>query len=402
MRIVFITPEFITQKKNFDGGLANYIYRVSLSLIELGHEPIIIFASDKDYKSNYNGIEVYSVKVENSWMRLLDELSGHKFGQPLLHIIQSWELNKKLKEIHKNKSIDIVQYSNSGAVGLFRVKKIPSVIRLSCYRPIWNQLHWQFNRNIWEERFVEWLEVLAFKRVDNVFGPSQVIAKCVNKHTKRPVSIIETPFILYETISDITVYSKKLEGKQYVLFMGRLNMLKGVHIIAEMIEDFFKKHPNLFFVFAGKDTPYKESTMMKYVINKAGKYRNHIIYLGRLSHEQLYPVISNSEIVILPSLMDNLPNACLEAMAHEKVVVGTNGTSFEQLIINGESGFLCKANNPKDLLETVTRALSLSENQKRQMERKASQRIKDLEPQKVVKELLNYYKQVIRKNKISK
>ena len=48
--------------------------------------------------------------------------------------------------------------------------------------------------------------------------------------------------------------------------------------------------------------------------------------LDKLPHRQLYPVIAGARLVVLPSLIENLPNAGLEAMALGRAVIGTAGT----------------------------------------------------------------------------
>ena len=42
MRIAFVTTEYITESDSFDGGLSNYLHKVSLNLVAAGHEPVII------------------------------------------------------------------------------------------------------------------------------------------------------------------------------------------------------------------------------------------------------------------------------------------------------------------------------------------------------------------------
>ena len=71
--------------------------------------------------------------------------------------------------------------------------------------------------------------------------------------------------------------------------------------------------------------------------------------------------------VILPSLVENLSNACIEAMYFERVVIGTDGVSYEQLIDDGISGLLCKPNDADSLLEKMNEAASMSETQKRKL-----------------------------------
>jgi hypothetical protein len=62
MKICFVTPEFVTEAKNFDGGLSNYLYRVSLGLLELGHHPVVMVASDTTEVFTHRGIEVHRVQ----------------------------------------------------------------------------------------------------------------------------------------------------------------------------------------------------------------------------------------------------------------------------------------------------------------------------------------------------
>ena len=44
MRVALITSEFVTESV-FDGGLANYIFRVAKALIQLNHIPVVFVSS---------------------------------------------------------------------------------------------------------------------------------------------------------------------------------------------------------------------------------------------------------------------------------------------------------------------------------------------------------------------
>ena len=46
LRIAFATPEFVTED-HFDGGLANYLNRVSKKLTDLGHDIHVVTLSTK-------------------------------------------------------------------------------------------------------------------------------------------------------------------------------------------------------------------------------------------------------------------------------------------------------------------------------------------------------------------
>ena len=120
-----------------------------------------------------------------------------------------------------------------------------------------------------------------------------------------------------------------------------------------------------------------------------------MIYAGCLVREQLYPFIENAEICLLPYRIDNLSNACIEAMAMGKIVIGTDGASFEQLIDDRKSGFLCRRDNPESYFEAVEEVLSMSEAAKRQIELEASRQVKRLAPEVIYRKYYDFYQKVI-------
>ncbi len=78
-----------------------------------------------------------------------------------------------------------------------------------------------------------------------------------------------------------------------------------------------------------------------------------------------------------------------------RVVIGTDGASYEQLIDDGISGLLCKPNDADSLLEKMNEAASMSEAQKKKIGEMAKKRIDRLAPDVVVRKLLRFYQYVI-------
>lgn len=85
-------------------------------------------------------------------------------------------------------------------------------------------------------------------------------------------------------------------------------------VIAEKLEEFLRKNPDYYFVFVGNATVINGEEFGYMLRRMAGKYRDRVIIWVALPHKQLYPIIRKAEFVVLPSLMDNFPNACIEAM----------------------------------------------------------------------------------------
>jgi len=397
MRIAFATGEYVTEEGSFDGGLANYLHRVSLSLAALGHEPIVVVSSDRDETFVQKRIEVHRVRTSgNAWRNWIDYFTFHRFTMALELTFVGAALRHRLKEIHRKRPLSIVQYTHLGGLSLFAPRGIPSVIRLSSYTPLararggYDGLRPSEVRQ--QERFERW----ALKRADGVFGPSRIISALVEKDVGRPVEIIESPFLLDTSRTDDGQYRAHLEGKTYLLFFGTLSVLKGMVTLAEVIPDLLTGHPDLLFVFIGKERDgYRGMPMKDYILSRAGDCRDRVLFLGKMRHEQLYPILGRALAVVLPSRLDNFPNTCLEAMAHRQVIVGTRGTSFEQLLTDGESGILCEVDDPSSLREAVERAIDLPDDRRRAMGEKAWERVRELRPERAVAQLLSFYDKVI-------
>ena len=125
------------------------------------------------------------------------------------------------------------------------------------------------------------------------------------------------------------------------------------------------------------------------------KYAGRVLYLKHLKHSALFPIIIHSMACILPSRVDNLPNSCIEAMALGKIVIGTYGASFEQLIRNKENGLLIKRDSPIALIKAVDWLMNLSESEQLAIGERAADSIKKLSPEKVYDQLITFYKKAI-------
>lgn len=397
MRIAFVTFEYVTEPGfksiHGHGGIATSIYRCAQALKDHGHEPIVIVASSSDEIIEHEGIQVYRVDVRSRWVNYLQRIKFIRKFVPAIRWIQQSKLyNKRLLEIYKTNPIDIIEYTSYAATGLFRLKNFPSVVRISSLQRL---LEDGANKN--KMFFLEKLENISFRKADKIIGPSIVAAKLLEKIINRNVQVIVWPFIPLKVAEDVAVYHDMLQSKRYLLFIGSIGLLKGIKTIADILPELFKKYKDLYFVFVGKDDFYNDRPMMNYVWHQSGKYRGRVIYLGILPHHQLFPIIRNSEAIVLPSRVDNLPNTLIEGMTMGKIVIGTRGASFDQLITYGENGFLCNRDDKKDLLEQIEIVLNLEYKNKKDIEQAAKERSKELAEDKIIPQLLNIYNEVINK-----
>ena len=174
--------------------------------------------------------------------------------------------------------------------------------------------------------------------------------------------------------------------------------MKGITVIAEILEKFLDKHLDYNFVFVGDALPINGKSAVDIIKKGAGRHRDRAIVMKSLGHEKLYPIIENSEFVVLPSIIDNFPNTCIEAMSLSKIVIGTRGASFEQLIEDQKSGFLCKIGDSGELLCKMEAAVNMSTYENNELCSRARERIMRLDPEVTVKKLVKFYEAVIQKH----
>ncbi|AEE48284.1 glycosyltransferase family 4 protein [Haliscomenobacter hydrossis] len=399
MKIALVTTEYVTELKGA-GGLANYLYRLALALKEMGHEPYVFTYARADAQVEDAGIPVYRMKVKNYGVELLDYTTVKLWSKALHIIYPAWKMSRLLRRVARTEKFDIIQYAQLSALGLFPLKNIPAVVRISSHTGLWKK-HGGYAENWRQIKQQEALEMKACQRADGVFGPSRFIAALFEKELQRRVKIIETPFFSQHVQIDPGLYQTHLAGKSYWLFFGTLSEHKGLKVIAAMLPDFLRKYPDFHFVLAGREVDIAPGLgAMDYLRQQVGNevLLQRVLYLGQIKHEQLFPIIQGAFGVTLPSLADNFPNACLEAMAWGKVVIGTFGNGFDQLIEQGESGFLVEAGKASALLEAMETVMLLPNAQKKAMENAAQQRIELLRPAIKVKELINYYLEIIAKH----
>ncbi len=417
MNIAIVSSEFISES-NFDGGLANYTYRLAKSLLQFGHRPIVFVTSQTTEKIIFDGIEVYRVNPENwdEWLysnkflckpytilkRLFYKRTNWwpKYEARIGLIQQSKELNKWVNKINSEIEFDIIHYSALGGLGLYRLKNIPSISRLSGSNALAHKFG-GYGEKLSAIRIQEKIENKALQLMDDNFGPSKILSGTIAKQINREIKIIETLYINDVNKEDISLFEEKLKGKKYILFFGTIGLIKGVGTIAQIIHAFLEKHRDYYFVLVGKvlHSEVEGVNMLDFVLNKAGNHKDRIIHFGKTPHSQLYPIIKNAEFTVLPSRIDNFPNTCIEAMVQGKIVIGTLGNGFEQLIEDKKSGYLIPIDEPARLLQAMEEIMNLSSEEKKEIESNAKTRIDKLSPDKIVPQLLAFYQSAIQKFK---
>ena len=396
MKIILVTTEFINSE-GFSGGLANCIADIARSLVDNGNEVFIVTEGNIYGYEKWKGIDLYSVDTINI-----------SYGLRFINLIfpyfpKYYLINKKIREICNEKKVDIIQYPSSSALGMHRIKDVPSVIMMATYLP-------QF-RKAYKKKWIgtiskSWKkDELQIKRAlykaDAIFSPSQLVAEMVKYDTKIEVKTLKLPMYVNVESSNKICCEEKLYEKKYFLFYGTLGYLKGIDLIAKVLDRLFARYDDVYFTFMGRnlmmDYNGEKVEAIEYVrriVEK--KYNQRIIYISATdSKEKLYNIVSNSLACVLPSRFDNLPNSCIESMMLGKIVIGTRGASFEELLDDHDNGLLIDIDDENQLLEALIEVHDMPEDKRKKMEKKAIDKIRSFSPQSAYENVISFYKDTI-------
>lgn len=395
MNIAFVLPEFVTEKEA--GGLATYHDNIARLLADAGHKVLIFVQSNKSEELDYYpGVKVERVYIDLS--NINPDIPGS--------FMRAWSIGMKdalCEKINAGEKIDLVQYSNFMGYGFDRID-IPTVVRVSSYRPLLRAADREdFNiRDKYKSiKAPDFLEDIAVMKADAIYSPSRLIADYVKEQTGRSVDIMESPYYPLKNSGHTSIIEEKgLKGKKYILTFGSLKALKGAKLIGDSVYKILDCCQDLYWIFAGAESEWinergEKVLPSQYICDKAEQYSNRLIFLGKLDQDLLLDVVKNAAFCVMPSRIDNLPNTCIEAMALKKVVIGTMGASFEQLIEDGKSGFLTERENADMLAATVCRVYKMRDEELSAIGMRAQARIGKMSPDIILKDLVNYYKSVI-------
>ncbi len=415
MHLVIVTDELATDM-SASGGLGAFTANLARIFQGNGHKVTVVLSTTKAEKPVFDAkISLRNIYVEKSIWESFAHIAGalsnvekredkDELRKFMVNVYKSEQVERVIEEINKKEKIDIIHACNLSALPFSLHHDIPYVVRISSIRALKENAEFPEGCREYDEGTLSVrirLENAAIRKAKYVVAPSNLLAAFLKEQMGVAATVIESPFLLEEGGWDYTVYDSLAKGKRYIIHYGKLGYLKGTHIVAGIVGDILRRYPDISILLVGQDSEMLDEDGEKIAAHElvkkcAGEYSDRVLFAGRLVRKQLYPLIQNAELCLLPSRIDNLPNACIEAMAVGTTVVGTDGASFEQLIDDRASGFLCKRDDKDSFLQAVKEALEMEADARKKMVRKASERVRQLAPDVIYQKYLAFYQRVIR------
>jgi glycosyltransferase involved in cell wall biosynthesis len=396
MQIGFLTTEYVTDGQVL-GGQANYLRRLCLALAEREHEPHVFLYSDR--KQPYTvtgGVHLHHAGAGlQRTLSVMNQLTRGRLHWTLHDLAFGLAVAANVRRVHGETPFDIIQAASFRSTGLFVpiLTTIPMVVRAATYAPLWH--HYSEVRLTLDVRMAQYLERLQLRHARHVFAPSQWLAKVLDRELGLEVEVVRTPFYQEITGLDWSWYQTHLCDQEYLLYFGAMRAHKGVHILAEALPIVWRKYPDLVAVLIGPNNPRTNGmTMRDYVRQVCQGHEEHLLIIDPLDHARLYPVIQKARLVVLPSLVDNLPNTMLEAMGLGRPIIGTFDSSFDEIIQDNSSGFLVPRSDVGALADRICEVWNRGDLDEVGIRAKATV-AEQLHPDVVVPQLEAYYRRAI-------
>ena len=144
----------------------------------------------------------------------------------------------------------------------------------------------------------------------------------------------------------------------YVLYFGRLEIRKGVDTLVDALPAVMEAHPDVHSVFIGEDLSNKGVPFEEYARQRCAQHWSRIHFLPRMAHPELFRIVANATLVVIPSRWENLANTCLESMVLGRAIIATSGSGFNEVLTDGVDGLLVPPGNSDLLGAAMIKALA--------------------------------------------
>lgn len=283
-------------------------------------------------------------------------------GRPLFHA-RHWfahceSVREALRALPPFDYVEFPDYHAEGLVALRAHRQLgefaDSVFAVQLHTPSFEcfELNGQLHRAGEDQLEIFALEDETIREAPRLLSPSRALAERVCGRLGLAVESVDIVPYPMRTIAPAPLpRADSARDLRYVAY-GRMEPRKGFDMLLEA----FRSMPELRLEILGADTdssPYGDS-YAEWLRERAPK---NVVILPGLRRDQLWTRLREEHVCLFPSRFDNYPNACLEAMALGRVVVGSEHGGMAEMIRHGRDGFLCDPNSPEHIVDVLTRQL---------------------------------------------
>jgi glycosyltransferase involved in cell wall biosynthesis len=188
----------------------------------------------------------------------------------------------------------------------------------------------------------EWyaLETELYQSSARILTASENTKRSLVQHFRVEPSRIT---VVAEGVDRIHQHTGKTYTDETVLFVGIDFARKGGPTLLHAFEAVRRRRPGAKLWIVGPDP---------------GEAREGVTWFGRVNREQLNSLFARATVFAMPSICEPFGLATIEAMSHGLPVIGTTVDAMEEIVDEGQNGFLVAPNDAVALAERLVQLLS--------------------------------------------
>ncbi len=385
------------------GGIGSYTWHHARALAALGEEVHVLAGAVQGHAldtQDQDGVRVHRYRARDPLMWGCAALG--RLGLPWTgnRLQNAWSMGRAFARLQSSHGFDVVEAPECGAdaAWITAVGAVPSVVRLHsparCIMPFYAVSALDLSGCAAIER-------QAIRRATALSACSRFVAQAAAPELGlgQQASIIRNGLDLewFDQAASARVQAEDfgLPGDQpIVLFTGRLERRKGIHLCATIAASLLARH-RVSLVFVGDDPEgiYRRAILPAVAgVDRLGS----VHWLGRRDIAEIRSLVRLCRVFMLPSLWENCPYSCLEAMAAGRAVVCTDQGGLPEIVRDGDNGLLARSGDAAhfaaliaQLLDAPALAARLGENARATVRHHHSHLA-------VAREALNLYRSIAR------
>lgn len=378
------------------GGAENLVAKINCYLSSKGYCVKTLSSDLGPGKEHFNDYVFKSINSANPFTLLLFLFNPFSF----------FVTRKVLKEFKP----DIVHLHTMHQVTpsvLFLLKKYPTVMTLHgpetfvsklmlwCMKPPYlnyfydkNKLNVMGKLSLIFNHIQRMIYMLALHNVDLFIAPS----KFLENAAKSDVS----PVIHLPNFTDMKEFYE-LKNSYNLLFVGRLEKVKGIEALIEAMAFIIKMFPQTTLTVIGEGQN-KENLLN---LSKDLHLEKHIHFVGWVKDKGLDIYYKKASIVVFPSVGPEIFGlVILEAMSAGRPVIGTSVGGIPEIITDGVNGYLVEPGSAEQIAEKVIKLFS-DEDLLKEFGKNARKQAEEYTIEKYAKNIEKIYKDLLYKYKLN-
>lgn len=366
MRIALVSFEY--PPDTAFGGIATYNYHWAQLLKKRGHH-VDVFCASHTREGFFveDGINIHLILTDdrNLFKSLVYPVFIKQHEDSPFDIVESAEFNTDASIIKKEiPSINLVVKLHTPTflvdslnnrrpyISVLKKLKIYAAAIKHLTRP---NLYWK------EWAKVDETEKSFTLQASLILSPSKKLGEIVSQKWDIPAGEIRhlpNPYIPNPSLLDIPIVT----SCNCITYIGRLEVLKGVLSFTDVIPAVLKKYPSWKFRFIGRSGYLDNGTSIKeHIASQLADYQKSIEFIDGLPLSEIPLKLSQTDICVFPSLWDNFPNVCLEAMSAGRAIVGGNNGGMPDMLENPQAGLLIDPSNSLEIINAICKLIESPE-----------------------------------------